>query len=620
MTTYGAYNAGKPCLNENCKSHGVQHPNCECYPHLMAKGGEAIDPSQVVPDQPAAVIKTNTIPNDQVKIDEIQPDKVKLDEIPSDKVVLDSDKYSTPGQLDALQAESFLKGVVSPVIATPIELGLSKLGIPGLSAEDQLGRQKAFPADADGYEAAGQMVGIAGGRGIPGAIAKLGSKATLGAKMIQGAIQNGLFQVNDEIGKTLLEGTGNPEHTWGSAAINIGAAGLFGLLGGAGGAAAEKYIGSATNTISKELSQINAEKYFEDTIDKISQKVVKYGATALGYEHSGLHGALEAFSIDKALNGMISKLIGKPLGRTTQKYVAPAVIKALGANDPVNLMRLVGYAQHVGKGAAAASNAVESLFKTGAQQSVNSMSNSENREKLGDWITNGGMTQEIQQQIYDDNSGPQPEGFAKGGEVKKKHPEHKPAQPIMNNRYGLESHYPDQNVLMNTTKGRISNYLLGLKPQPKQQKLTFDADPDLRTQTKSYNRALDIANSPLSVMEEIKKGTIDPEHIKHMNALYPEVVDLLKSKISKRIVDAQLNGEKPSYKIRQGLSMFMGTALSSETTPANIVAAQSTFANKKQDQQPQPSGGSKGSPKALSKSDSSFLTGSQALARRSQKA
>lgn len=31
MTTYGAWDAGLPCKNPNCKSHGKPHPNCKCY-------------------------------------------------------------------------------------------------------------------------------------------------------------------------------------------------------------------------------------------------------------------------------------------------------------------------------------------------------------------------------------------------------------------------------------------------------------------------------------------------------------------------------------------------------------------------------------------------------------
>lgn len=38
-TSSGAYDAGLPCLNPHCKSHGKPHPNCRCYAN-MAEGGE----------------------------------------------------------------------------------------------------------------------------------------------------------------------------------------------------------------------------------------------------------------------------------------------------------------------------------------------------------------------------------------------------------------------------------------------------------------------------------------------------------------------------------------------------------------------------------------------------
>ncbi len=40
MTNYGAADAGLPCRNPHCSSEGKPHPNCRCYPNLMAEGGE----------------------------------------------------------------------------------------------------------------------------------------------------------------------------------------------------------------------------------------------------------------------------------------------------------------------------------------------------------------------------------------------------------------------------------------------------------------------------------------------------------------------------------------------------------------------------------------------------
>lgn len=42
-----AYSHGLPCLNPNCKSHGIPHPNCRCYSGTLAyaRGGEVKDGS-----------------------------------------------------------------------------------------------------------------------------------------------------------------------------------------------------------------------------------------------------------------------------------------------------------------------------------------------------------------------------------------------------------------------------------------------------------------------------------------------------------------------------------------------------------------------------------------------
>ncbi len=86
----------------------------------------------------------------------------------------------------------------------------------------------------------------------------------------------------------------------------------------------------------------------------------------------------------------------------------------------------------------------------------------------------------------------------------------------------------------------------------------------------------------------------------------------------------QMDGKKPSFVVRQGLSMLMGTALSGELTPQTIQAAQATFASaaKQRQQSDQGSRGepqTKGSKASLSKSDRAFLTDDQAREARQQK-
>lgn len=242
----------------------------------------------------------------------------------------------------------------------------------------------------------------------------------------------------------------------------------------------------------------------------------------------------------------------------------------------------------------------------------------ESREKhhkvIEDWIDRGGIFQDIhderQRQIA-------PQMMAEGGSVGKTHEGVFHGHPV-------EHAYPEQNILLQQAKGRVSNYLTSLKPQSDTSRLAFDAPPDQREQKKAYKKALKIADHPMSVLHGVTKGTILPDDIKHLQAMYPEVLDAAQKKVTEKIIHAQLDGKRPNRKIRQGLSLLMGTALSGEYTPQSIQAAQSAFVMQPRPQSGDPgaqksAGKSRGSKTSLTKSDQSYLTGSQALVSRQQR-
>lgn len=233
------------------------------------------------------------------------------------------------------------------------------------------------------------------------------------------------------------------------------------------------------------------------------------------------------------------------------------------------------------------------------------------RDAIDKWISKGAINNLIQEQKYKQAEPVQQ--FAEGGKVEKSD---KLENPIAEN-------HPSQNILLQASKGMIGNYLQGLKPQKDTPRLAFDHAPDQRMQQKSYEKALEIADHPLSVLRKIQNGTIEPEHVQHFNAMFPELNNHLQKKLTDQITQAQLDGKKPPFTTRQGLSLLMGTPLSSEMTPANIIAAQGALSgaqNKSQSttQSPQP-GKNKKSTSALSKSDQAFLTGNQSLVARQQK-
>lgn len=234
------------------------------------------------------------------------------------------------------------------------------------------------------------------------------------------------------------------------------------------------------------------------------------------------------------------------------------------------------------------------------------------KKEIHEWISKGGSTGDIQNEIYESHT--IPESFAKGGEVKSEHSSHN----------AVETEMPNHNIALHAAKGRMSSYLNALRPQTNVPKLAFDSEPDQREQHKSYNKALHLAAHPLHILGEIHKGTVEPEDIHHFKNLHPELDNVLQKKMTEKIAESQMEDKKPSYKIRQGMSMFMGVPLSGELTPENIQAAQATFNKPAQKAAaptqtgPQKPSNKKGT-SSLTKSSQSFLTGNQALTVRQQK-
>jgi hypothetical protein len=148
----------------------------------------------------------------------------------------------------------------------------------------------------------------------------------------------------------------------------------------------------------------------------------------------------------------------------------------------------------------------------------------------------------------------------------------------------------------------------------------FDNNPSQKQQQKNYEKAVQTAAHPLNVLSKIKKGTIVPEDIQHLNALYPEMTERLREKLTEKLVHMQISGKKPDYKVRQGLSLLLGAPLSSEMTPANIQAAQGVF--RKAASQTQTAAGNAQPKKklsAVSKSAQAYLLPEDAAASRQQK-
>lgn len=577
-------------------------------------------------------------------------------------------KYETLPQQIATGVEGVAQGFAGP-LATLAEKGLSKLGIPGMSDEDMKGRQESNPATFGLSEVAGLGTGLLTGTGEAALIGKgvsglaklakvgegieaaqkvsqaVGVAAKLGSAALQGAMQTGLLQFGDNLSKSLI-GQGDPNEGIASTLTDgLGISSLIGAaVGGLGSVVSQGLsklgemkqgtylhsflsgIGEAANGIDPEQSYAKFlnEKAYNTGVKFWNNKIILPGAIGSieaghdlleGVKSGDISGGAKDAAIDLAKSaamGLGIKVLAKP--------AAAVLLKALstGEGNPRAIFPLVDYANKANSGAQKMTRAIENLFKIGGQQLNDKYDFEKHRSKLDKYIEDGGINQNIDEAIFDQNQPQEPAGYAEGGEVKKTEKHAKSVPPLLQENDPIAKHLPEQNMLLNAAKARISNYLTSLRPKKNQPKLAFDQEPDQTAQKRSYDRALDIAVNPMGIMAHINKGTIEPEHLRHFNALYPEINGVLQKKITEKIVDSQLSGKKPSYAVRQGLSMMLGTPLCGELSPQNIQAIQATF-QKPQTPQPGQATAPKKNTAKLTKSNQAYLTGNQALVGRQQR-
>ncbi len=664
MTTYGAYDAGLPCKNTACKSHGKPHPNCRCYGDMadggeashycsedrahqsdceyFADGGEVPEGYEPVEDEPTAdVAGSGEVPEDYEAIDDSAPEGYEPVE-----------ETHTPGEHNKFLAgvEGATRGFFGPISEVIMRAAPVIVGNELITPEARAAREKAEPGVFHSAEAATMLGGLATGTGEAGLIAKA-TEAKVGSKILQQAIQGGLFQASDEASKWAM-GQGDPQDAAG-AALSIGASALFsGFLGAVGQGAsagakkslegiAESKLGERALGFLHGIAEAAKHGESEAGSEAISSMIQDYGMSAQSFKNgmkffnkaiaptTGMIGAWEGYkengvagAFERGLEGLAGGFLAKKLlSPVAKKTVAPALMWMLSKGSVAKAAEAFDHVAQLAHGDKLINSAVDNLFKNSSvigKTAVSAYGTDKLRKDIDTFLGNGGMSQSLQDDYYDQNAAPTPEGYAKGGEVKKADTP-KPQKSALSTNNGVAIHYPEHNVLLSAARARVSGYLAGLRPQEANHPaFPFDEAPDNGIQKRAYERAMNIAISPLSVMHEVEKGTLEPEHVKHLSAMYPELESLLQKRVTHQVLKAQMDGTKPGYAVRQSLSLLLGTPLSASLTPQGIQAAQAVFAPKQGQAQPagQPPSGNKSK---LSKSDQAFLTGPQSLVKRSQR-
>lgn len=300
---------------------------------------------------------------------------------------------------------------------------------------------------------------------------------------------------------------------------------------------------------------------------------------------------LKASSAAALAHGGASMLFGRPNQPYFSAFGRMPTSSKLGGDETTS--RMMGFMSKVDRGHKAIEKGVSSLFGDGSHDIEDPQG--KETDSIKEYIDKGGSEQELQ-----DFHNQPAAMFASGGQVAVKQED------------PLSSALPDHNLALNTAKSRLSGYLSGMKPQDHLQVLPFDKQPPEKVINKKYDRAVHMAARPLSILKQIKDGSITPSSLKDFGSMYPELHEHLSRKMEEKIVEAKQSGKKPSYRVRQGMSLFLGTPLDSTMTPSNIMAAQNTFLQKKSQQQQQAPTTNKRGTSTLTKVSKQYETESQA--------
>lgn len=355
----------------------------------------------------------------------------------------------------------------------------------------------------------------------------------LGKLVIRNAIQR--HESEDDLTDSLL-GKSSSEHAIHGLIVNSGASNILGDSN-------ESLFESPK--VRNKLSDLSNEKLSK----KALRTLVKIGL-------SDPSSSMSPDFLKEYIRPAVKKLIG-----SSNTNIIDAVIYALSQGKIENIDSVMKYASKISSGHKEIDSAIESLF---GGEELDHSSDEKDRDNLKNFINKGGINAQLMN--ISDGQDQSVQNMAQGGLMNRSKVEKEEEKLI-----------PEHSTILGMIKGNVNNYLQGQRPE-QNQGLPFDGTVKNAQKDREYNVALDIANKPLSVFGRIRKGSLLPEHMRHFIGMYPDLYNYLSKKTTERVMSAQLNNERPSYRVRQGLHLFLGSPLDSTMSPQAIQSIQSIYA------------------------------------------
>lgn len=252
---------------------------------------------------------------------------------------------------------------------------------------------------------------------------------------------------------------------------------------------------------------------------------------------------------------IISSVLGPQVIRESEDALKLGLLRYLGNGQHISangFKSMVGYFDHVIKGESLLANSAKNIFKAGAIV-------------LPEKLT---PTDKIKERLD-----------KRVNELKTK------PEDLLDIGGTTTVYMPEHGAPMGETAQKITNYLQNLNPSHDKQNPLDEAPIISRPEKDNYSRALEIAEQPLVVMNNIKEGTLTTQDVLHLNSMYPGLYSKMKQKISNEMINAVDKQTEIPYKTKMGLSLFLGQPLDSTLTPQGIQNSQMTFMTQGQPQQ-----------------------------------
>lgn len=517
------------------------------------------------------------------------------------------DKYGGVGE----QIKTGLEGAASAA-TFGASTGLEKLA--GVKSEDIEGRAKENP----GSHVLGQVAGLAGSALIPGvgaanllehagvagadALGLGGSEALLakvGSSAVKQGIETGLFQAGDEASKMFASDKPINAEAVQTAVTNVGLSGLIGGGLGAGiGAvsplfkAGQDKLGGLLKGIIDHVNGAVPEASIVDGISPmsaapleqevakptISQSLFQKMKDRLPVSPLGLVGLI--ISPKAAVAGFLMDALSSAAGKDLGEAGKIGLMKFLGSSqaiEPEGFKAMTDFIQNTIKGETLTSKAANAVFDAGKDVLPS-------RAIPDDYQIN-----KLDKNLKELQKNPSPL-FDMGGKT---------------------AHYlPEHGTMMAQTAGNAVQYLNSLRPNNHPQNPLDEKIEPSTFQSENFNNALKIAEQPLTVLKDVKDGTVTPENIAHLHALYPDLYEKLIHKVADNMIQHKADGGSVPYKTRLSVSLFLGQPLDSTMTPSSIQAMQPQ--NAQAQPQFQNAGAQHGSMKNINKLAENYQTPQQA--------